>query len=71
MLLLDYWPLRRSAEGGVRNAELGPRSAGQGRIWRWRKLVWEKAPFFVLAALTSVVTFVVQQRAGAWRRVKT
>jgi tetratricopeptide (TPR) repeat protein len=28
-------------------------------------LLWEKLPFFALAALASVVTFVVQQRTGA------
>jgi tetratricopeptide (TPR) repeat protein len=65
MLLLDYWPLRRNAECGMRNAEPGAGATGQGRTLPWRKLVWEKAPFFFLVALMSVVTFVVQKRAGA------
>ena len=29
------------------------------------KLVWEKAPFFALAAAASVVTFIVQKRGGS------
>jgi protein O-mannosyl-transferase len=65
MLLLDYWPLRRNAECGMRDAEPGAGGTGQGRTLPWMKLVWEKAPFFVLAVAASVVTFVVQQRGGA------
>jgi Flp pilus assembly protein TadD len=43
-----------------------------GRMERsalWR-LVWEKMPFFVMAAAASVVTFLVQQRGGALRAVE-
>jgi len=65
MLLLDYWPLKRNAECRMWNAEPGAGGTGQGRTLPWTKLVWEKAPFFVLAVAASVVTFVVQQRAGA------
>jgi protein O-mannosyl-transferase len=64
MLLLDYWPLRRNAECGMRHAEPGAGGAGQGRTLPWTKLVLEKIPFFVLAALESVVTFMVQKGAG-------
>jgi len=53
MLLLDFWPLGRMA-GGVR---------------RLRRLVLEKIPFLALAAVASVVTFVVQQREGAVKAV--
>ena len=65
MLLLDYWPLRR-----MQNAECGMRSLARtrtrpSRTLPWTTLVREKIPFFVLAALASVVTFVVQQRGGA------
>jgi protein O-mannosyl-transferase len=65
MLLLDYWPLRRNAECGMRNAGSGAVDTGQGRAFPWTKLVWEKAPFFVLAVAASIVTFMVQQRTGA------
>jgi tetratricopeptide (TPR) repeat protein len=49
LLLLDYWPLGRM--------ELGPRFS--------RRLLAEKIPFFVLAAASCAVTFLVQQSAGA------
>ena len=54
MLLLDYWPLRR--------LELSSLNSQLATILR---LVMEKIPFFALAALMSVVTFVVQKREGA------
>jgi Flp pilus assembly protein TadD len=53
MLLLDYWPLRRFGEQDWR----GPVHA----VW----LFLEKVPLFLLAALSSVVTFVVQREGGA------
>ena len=58
LLLWDYWPLQRmgapSAAGGLPAAPT-PRS--------FAYLVWEKWPLFVLAAVDSVVTALVQ-RAG-------
>ena len=45
LLLLDYWPLRRTAPP--------------------RRLVWEKAPLFALAALFAVVTVVLRFEHGA------
>ena len=72
MLLLDYWPLGRNAEFGVRNAgarirnaEAGAAGTVPGRASPWMKLVWEKIPFFALAAAASIVTFVVQGGAMA------
>ena len=37
----------------------------QGSVFKIRSLVWEKAPFFGLAVVTSAVTFAVQKRGGA------
>ncbi len=51
LMLLDYWPLRRFSAG--------ERSIG---IARW---IAEKIPLFVLAALSCVVTFRVQQAGGS------
>ena len=51
-LLLDYWPLQR-----LPDFEL--------RISRWSRLVWEKWPFFALAAASCVVTFIAQKRGEA------
>ncbi len=68
LLLLDWWPLGRSAESQARSMNV-PRETlmGQGvpawRIWAW--LVLEKLPFFALAIGSSVVTFLVQRKGGA------
>ena len=53
LLLLDFWPLRRVSKDSMA---------------AWRALVFEKLPFFVLAAGTSVVTFLVQKSFGAVQR---
>jgi protein O-mannosyl-transferase len=65
MLLLDYWPLGRSAECGMRSADAGPGNTVQGRALPWMTLVREKVPLFALAAAASVVTLVVQTRTGS------
>jgi len=45
LLLLDYWPLRRSFQN--------------------RRPLREKIPLFLLATLSSIVTFIVQRAGGA------
>jgi Flp pilus assembly protein TadD len=64
MLLLDYWPLRRWEPSTV-NSPPRQSEATAGQLSTVLRLVREKMPFFVLAALTSVVTFVVQRREGS------
>jgi tetratricopeptide (TPR) repeat protein len=54
LLLLDYWPLQR----------LRP-STFNSRPSTLPRLLAEKAPFFLLAAASSLVTFVVQRKGGA------
>jgi protein O-mannosyl-transferase len=54
LLLLDYWPLRRLSVPALHHSTTP-----------LLHLVLEKLPFFALAAASSVVTFLVQQRAGA------
>ncbi|MGD0208886.1 MAG: tetratricopeptide repeat protein [Verrucomicrobiota bacterium] len=51
MLLLDYWPLQRFKV--------------QGSKFKVQSLVREKIPFFVLSAISCVVTFIAQQKGGA------
>lgn len=58
LLLLDYWPLRRF---GRTESALAQKNSEWITI---RSLIWEKVPFFVLAFLSSIVTFVVQQKGG-------
>jgi protein O-mannosyl-transferase len=54
LLLLDYWPLQRFGPSA-----LNPQSS------TLRRLALEKAPFFLLAAISSVITFIVQRKGGA------
>jgi tetratricopeptide (TPR) repeat protein len=52
LLLLDYWPLKRV-------------TSDQWQLSKVSRLVLEKWPFFLLAAVSCVVTFLVQsQRSG-------
>ena len=57
LLLLDYWPLGRMSEFGVRSSEL--KNAPQFPILR--QLLWEKIPFFALAAVSCAVTYLGMQ----------
>jgi len=51
LLLMDYWPLQRvKLPFSARNV---------------LPLLWEKIPFFVLAAASCVITFLVQKKGGA------
>ncbi len=109
LLLLDYWPLRRSelnpppflkggrgdfkvrasrstlAEPVSTKKEKGKsrkKPTGQnlvqkdkptGRMSQWafpRPLLREKIPLFALAALSCIVTFIVQQKGGAVKSIQ-
>ncbi len=83
LLLLDYWPLERIADCGLRIADsksavrpstlnsLARRSAAKtaqpSTVWR---LVKEKIPFFALAAVASVMAYAVQQHSGAMQTIE-
>ncbi len=54
LLLLDYWPLNR----------LQIDEAGKIKWHFLRHLIWEKIPFLILSAISSIVTFFVQKSAG-------
>jgi tetratricopeptide (TPR) repeat protein len=56
MLLLDFWPLKRIAERGVRSADSN-RALTAGR------LLLEKLPFFALTIASCIVTRLVQSGA--------
>jgi Flp pilus assembly protein TadD len=62
MLLLDWWPLGRvsSVECRVPGAP-----APASRLLTFSRLILEKIPFFVLSAISCVVTFIAQQKGGA------
>lgn len=60
LLLVDDWPLGRNP------LDARPRGTGGSATWRrWRPLVIEKTPLLVLAALSSIITAVVQRHGGA------
>jgi tetratricopeptide (TPR) repeat protein len=61
LLLLDYWPLARFSEPGLRVEAEGPDRPRHGI----RLLLAEKAPLLVLSALSSVATYRAQGGAGA------
>ena len=51
LLLLDFWPLRRSGSASAPFA--------------WPRLLAEKVPFFALSAASGVVTYLAQQKGGS------
>jgi Tfp pilus assembly protein PilF len=68
MLLLDWWPLGRVAGGGGRGPSVPVREshmALNSQLSILNQLVVEKIPFFLLSAISCVVTFIVQQKGGA------
>ncbi len=72
LLLLDVWPLARAprreptpgAEAVSPRDELAAPGSPPHTV-TWPRLVLEKIPFFLLAAASSALTFVVQQRGHA------
>jgi Flp pilus assembly protein TadD len=83
MLLLDYWPLGRVAGGEWRmtgekngkpstpiNREQALNCTPNAFGAKLSTLLLEKLPFFGLAAVMSVVTYVVQQHSGAVQMVQ-
>ena len=57
LLLLDYWPLARTSASKDHYA--GPVVPSE-----WLRLIIEKAPFFVLSAISSVLTLRIHQASG-------
>jgi predicted TPR repeat methyltransferase len=60
LLLLDYWPLNR-IQAGQTNKLPGNPDAGLPLL----RLVYEKIPMFVLAAISCAVTFLAQKKGEA------
>ena len=68
MLLLDYWPLRRVSGVRCQVASVPVRESHMTlnpQLSTLNQLVVEKTPFFLLSAISCVVTFIVQQKSGA------
>jgi tetratricopeptide (TPR) repeat protein len=69
MLLLDFWPLGRF-ELSTLSSPARPSEATAAQLSTTLRLVREKIPFFILAAVASVITFLVQQHGGAVKAVE-
>jgi protein O-mannosyl-transferase len=65
MLLLDYWPLQRWSRVESRGSSKDAGPALDSRHSTLGSLVLEKWPFFLLAAASCVVTFLVQYHGQA------
>jgi hypothetical protein len=50
LLLLDYWPLNRIENINTKTLI---------------RLIFEKIPFFILSILSSIITFIAQQKGGS------
>ncbi len=72
LLLLDFWPLKRTTlleSGNAGSPAEGPRA---GRNWgnsNLTRLILEKVPFLVFAVVSTVVTIIGQQRVGGMAEV--
>jgi len=56
MLLLDYWPLGRSA--------ISPDQSFGSEQWPIKTLFWEKWPLFVMVVASCIVTYYAQKSGG-------
>jgi len=68
LLLLDFWPLGRfsaALQTSTGNAGRSKQTGADLLLERALPLVREKIPFFLLSAVSSVVTFVAQKEGGA------
>jgi protein O-mannosyl-transferase len=66
LLLLDYWPLCRLGNTSPQPvlASAGRRSNRQQKS-RVGKLIWEKLPLFLVAMISSIITFFAQRAEGS------
>jgi hypothetical protein len=70
LLLLDFWPLRRTRYSEGKDIALGQSEAAGNGIAPIRplsRLVLEKLPFLALTLAVCAVTYVVQKHAGAMK----
>jgi len=66
MLLLDYWPLKRIADFGLRISDWRLSGLKRFQLSTFSfQLFLEKLPFFALSAIFSVITFLAQKSVTA------
>ncbi len=67
LLLLDYWPLERLR---LFSNSFKVEKAGNTHV-KLSKLIWEKVPFFLFAAGSSIVTFLLHLQDGSVASLST
>src|SRR5664280_3834459 len=65
LLLMDYWPLQRFQDAVKETLEIKKPADPEYKWSLIYPLLWEKVPLFVLAILSSIVTYVAAHSAGA------
>ncbi len=65
LLMMDCWPLRRLELEQEEKDHNGISRELPDKRLNIRRLAWEKIPLFLLAAASSVTTFIVQKSGGA------
>jgi len=65
MLLLDYWPLGRISEFGIRNSESKTTIVPASQLATFSRLLFEKWPCFFLATVSCVITYLAQRHGEA------
>ncbi len=65
LFLMDYWPLERLQINTVKAQVNSKKVQSSSQKPSPLSLVAEKIPFFLLAAISSVITYIVQQKGGA------
>ena len=65
LLLMDYWPLQRFQDAVKETLEIKKPADPEYKWSLIYPLLWEKVPLFVLAILSSIVTYIAAHSAGA------
>ncbi|MDM8551661.1 tetratricopeptide repeat protein [Desulfobacterales bacterium HSG2] len=65
LLLLDYWPLNRLPVVSCQLSVEGASDVQTSGFKLHASVLWEKIPLFALAAISAIVTFLVQKSEGA------
>ena len=68
LLVLDYWPLNRfasSKQADLSETKIRQQTSIASKPVSLKQILIEKIPFLVLAAVSSIITYLVQQSSGA------
>jgi Tfp pilus assembly protein PilF len=69
LLVLDWWPLERMRIGTAFSSDRRPPQKSHSFV-PWNRLLAEKIPLLLLAMISCVITYIVQQNGGSMTPVK-